>query len=532
MIMIEVNSNTEKNDRGFRLPFVCLVIAFALSILVAGCTAQKDDVGSSSLPEKDLTGHGSSDTRQAAGEPKPPQEASSGSLKSNDIEENGIKGNGIDGSGDVAEQTMRDNAVLDSSTASGGASVQSEQQAGGSVNVQSSVGQLRESALQALGKGQDDLAFQLVRQAMRLEPENPQVIFLFAMVLGDRHRYAEAIQMLQELSSREPTTRLPVLGQTAEWMVESGRYEDAEQQFRSILMEVPDALMVHHRLGQLLLQTGRRTEAALHFDYLAQFGELDHEELRTLLVRSQTFPGDNGVTRFDPLNNLAMCRQEVADGKASEVMALIVAAGEDSSDAEVALLNRLRAEDGSFDGVQQWIGTLDMSSAGPDAWYARGCAALDRVSLAEAVACFCQTLLLDQTDVDAYKMLSRALKEQGESEIAKAVAARAALVEETRNLGVGLVGDKAKDRERITQLAQALMKLKRPMEAFGWQTIGLVHAVEAAAITDTQAQATFESIGRQRNQIVKSGQHRPDPAFVLCGLPPNVLNPVLEKSAE
>ena len=92
--------------------------------------------------------------------------------------------------------------------------------------------------------------------------------------------------------------------------------------------------------------------------------------------------------------------------------------------------------------------------------------------------------------------------------------------------------DKAKDRELIAKLAQSLMKLNRPMEALGWQTIGLVHAVEAAAITETQAQVTFEEIGRQRNQLVNSGRHRLDPAFVLCGLGPNVLDPVVEKTAE
>jgi tetratricopeptide (TPR) repeat protein len=395
-----------------------------------------------------------------------------------------------------------------------------------------SVDQLREAALQALGAGQENLAFECARQAMRIEPENPQVVFLFAMVLGDRHRYAEAIQLLQDLSQREPKTRLPALGQTAEWMVESGRYDEAESQFRSVLQEVPDALMVHHRLGQLLLQTGRRTEAALHFDFLSQFGDLDHEELRSLLIRTQAFPGDDGVTRFDPLDNLAMCRQELADGNSDQVVKVIVAAGDDNSAAEQALLVRLLAEQQKFDDVRKWIAKLEMTKAGADGWYAKGCLALNEAEFKVAVACFSQTLLLDQTDVDAYRMLSRALERSGETEIAKAVAARAVLVEETRSLGSKLIGDQAKDLELIQQLAQSLMKLNRPMEAFGWQTIGLVHAVEAAAITEAQAQTTFEAIGRQREQLVKSGQHRINPDFVLCGLGAEVLDPIARKSSD
>lgn len=338
--------------------------------------------------------------------------------------------------------------------------------------------------------------------------------------------------MLQDLSDREPTTRLPVLGQTAEWMVESGRYDEAELQFRSVLKEVPDALMVHHRLGQLLLQTGRRTEAAAHFEFLSQFGDLDHEELRSLLIRTQAFPGDDVVTRFDPLNNLAMCRQELADGKTAQVVDVFVAAGDANSAAEKALLARLLAEQKEFEDVREWIENLEMSKAGADGWYAKGCLALNDREPKLAVACFCQTLLLDQTDVDAYEMLSRTLELTGESKIAEALGARAELVEETRRLGVDLVGERAKDLGLIQQLSQSLLKLNRPMEALGWQTIGLVHAVEAAVMTDSQAQATFETIGRQREQLVNAGRHRVNPEFVLCGLGAEVLVPITKKSTD
>ena len=431
-----------------------------------------------------------------------------------------------------AEGGSEDSSASDGEPGDAGGSSNQGLQKTAAGTAQRSADQLREAALQALGQGQEDLAFAYARQAIRIEPENPQVVFLYAMVLGDRHRYAEAIQLLQELSAREPSTRLPALGQTAEWMVESGRYGEAELQFRNVLQEVPDAFMVHHRLGQLLLQTGRRTEAALHFDFLSQFGELDHEELRSLLIRTQAFPGDDGMTRFDPLNNLAMCRQELADGKAAQVVKVIVAAGDANSVAEQALLARLLAEQKEFDDVRNWIENLEMSKAGADGWYAKGCLALNDAEPDVAVACFCQTLLLDQTDVDAYRMLSRTLELTGKPQVAKAVAVRAGLVEETRRLGTEIVGEQAKDLELIQRLAQSLMKLNRPMEALGWQTIGLVHAVEAAAITETQAQTTFETIGRQREQLVNSGRHRLNPEFVLCGLGAEVLDPIAKKSAD
>ena len=495
-----------------------LVVSAACLAMLVGCRGQEDELLPVSVPDQGVR----QQTQSSAGEP-------GGDATGPHEEPGSQKEPGSQGKLGSQEKlgSQPENQTKDAGTA-----LQRGDQATVAERSEPSVGQLREAALQALGAGQEDLAFECARQAMRLEPDNPQVVFLLAMVLGDRHRYAEAIQLLQELSIREPTTRLPALGQTAEWMVESGRYDEAELQFRSILQEVPDALMVHHRLGQLLLQTGRRTEAALHFDFLSQFGELDHEELRSLLIRTQAFPGDDGVTRFDPLNNLAMCRQELADGKSDQVVKAIVDAENANSATEQALLIRLLAEQEKFDNVRKLLDEIEMAQAGADGWYAKGCLALKDAEPKVAVACFCQTLLLDQTDVDAYRMLSRALRLTDEPGIATSVAARAVLVEETRQLGAKLVGDQEKNLELIQQLAQALMKLNRPMEALGWQTIALVHAVEASAITDAQAQATFEAIGRQREQLVKSGQHRINPEFVLCGLGSEVLDPIARKSAD
>ena len=491
------------------------LVAAACLVLLVGCGRQEDELLPAGVPDQSVPD-------QSVPDQIVPDQSVRQRTESNIA---GLSGN-------VAVPSNESGGEPDGRTEDAGTTAPRGQQVSVAEDKKRSVGQLREAALQALGAGQEGLAFECARQAMRIEPENPQVVFLFAMVLGDRQRYAEAIQLLQELSSREPTTRLPALGQTAEWMVESGRYDEAESQFRSVLQEVPDALMVHHRLGQLLLQTGRRTEAALHFDFLSQFGELDHEELRSLLIRAQAFPGDDAATRFDPLNNLAMCRQELADGKSDQVVKVIVDAGDANSAAEQALLARLLAEQEKFDDVRILLGKMEMAQAGADGWYAKGLLAFKDAEPKVAVACFCQTLLLDQTDVDAYRMLSRALELTGEPEIAKAIAARAVLVEETRTMGTKLVGDQAKNLELIQRLTQSLMKLNRPMEAFGWQTIGLVHAVEVAAITETQAQATFEAIGRQREQLVKSGQHRMNPEFVLCGLGAEVLDPIANKSAD
>ena len=43
-----------------------------------------------------------------------------------------------------------------------------------------------------------------------------------ALLLADRHRYPEAIRMLDELAKTNAEIRLPAMGQTADWLIKSG----------------------------------------------------------------------------------------------------------------------------------------------------------------------------------------------------------------------------------------------------------------------------------------------------------------------
>lgn len=377
--------------------------------------------------------------------------------------------------------------------------------------------QLREAALQALESGQDDLAFELVRQAKRVAPNHPDVVFLYAMVLGDRHRFYEAIKILDQFAAHTPAARLPALGRTAEWMAQAGRYGEAAERYRQILAEVPNAPMVHHHLGQLLLQLGKRTEASLHLQFLAQLGALQQEELRSLLTLSKPFPQDEETNRLEPLNDLARARQEMALNHLDIALELL-GSSEVVGDAEASLKARIQARQKNFDSLRQWATSHELLSGDADGWFAAGSLAASTNSHSEAIRCFCRTLLIDQTDAEAYQMLSESLRAVDESAAAKEANKRAELIRQTQEIGAQLTIGKGEDRARIARLIVLLEQLNRPLEVLGWQSVDLVYAVGEASMTGPEAERAFEAIGRKRDQLVRSGRHQMDASFVLCGL--------------
>jgi hypothetical protein len=127
---------------------------------------------------------------------------------------------------------------------------------------------------------------------MVVAPQDPQVVFLMARVLGSRQRFPEAIRMLDRLAESTPETRLPALGQTAEWMVLHGDWVGAEKRYRTLVEEVPGAVMAHRELSLLLLRQGRRVEASRHLREMCRQGNIEETELRTLLRASLPFAAD------------------------------------------------------------------------------------------------------------------------------------------------------------------------------------------------------------------------------------------------
>ncbi|MGB1817800.1 MAG: tetratricopeptide repeat protein, partial [Rubripirellula sp.] len=121
----------------------------------------------------------------------------------------------------------------------------------------SEVDRLQEDTITALDSGDLDTAFELVRELQRVDGENPQTIFLMARVLAEKHRFRQAVKMLDDLAVEFPETHLAVLGQTAEWLVFQGDWQSAEERYRTLSSLVDDTSLVDRLLSRLLMRQGR-----------------------------------------------------------------------------------------------------------------------------------------------------------------------------------------------------------------------------------------------------------------------------------
>ena len=385
--------------------------------------------------------------------------------------------------------------------------------------------ELIDAASVALEDGDIDQAFQIARQAYRVAPDQLEVAFMMARLLGERRRFHEAIDMLDQLSKDHPNMRLPILGQTAEWMVKAGLWKDAEDRYIEILRQVPNAAIVHRNLAELYVRQGQRLKAAGHIDSLCRIGDVSESELRTMLrvfcPVSDTVPDTAQDETLDPIGSLGIARKESSQGKwesARKRLEPTNAGPSDSSAVQTteaeALLARIYAKSGNvaLQGFLQSESLLDH----PDSWYAKGVNAASEDRHADAVRLFAKCVAVDQTDHEAYLDMSRSLEKLGMPEKAKLVAARGQLVRKTQLLGQKT--GQALTQEAITELAGALEELHRPLEATAWRGVALAYAESRGSVSAKEIQSAITKLNQDRSDYLASGKTMPDRDFVLCGI--------------
>ncbi len=378
--------------------------------------------------------------------------------------------------------------------------------------------ELHKQALLALEAADTDAAFDLGRQAMRLAPDDPQVVFLMAMILGQRNRFPEAILMLDELVETNPSLRLPAMGQTAEWMVRFGQWSEAEHRYRALLAEVPDSVLVHRNLAQLMLRQGRRTEAARHLRHLCEQGDVTEDELRSLLMIVHPFTGDAAKQEFDPIGPLGKARNEIGQGDWQAARERLEALDPIGSE-ESALLGRIYADLNDFEALEEWIAnSSDSGEQHADAWLARGVHAAQQADHAKAIRCLAETVIRDQTDHQAYAMMSQSLSELNARKEAAEASHRAALIERTQTLGAEMATSEIRDDEEMSELISLLDQLHRPLEALSWRGVQLVYAQAIASVSDAEAEQTLAAILADRSKQLNANRGQATRQFILCGV--------------
>jgi tetratricopeptide (TPR) repeat protein len=386
-------------------------------------------------------------------------------------------------------------------------------------------GSLYQAAEVALDEGDSMNAFRLVRRARAAAPNDPQTKILMARVLAERNRFPEAIKMLDDLLADLPDARLPILGQTADWMVINGQWKEAERRYRSILKEAPDASMAERMLAELWLRQGRRLEAAAPLRKLCRKGVVDPSHLRALLRLAyplgdaardeESDENDEG----EPIGPLGNARFQFGQGDLDRALESLELS-RSISPAQKALAGRIYADQQDFEMLRNWAeGRDEAMTEAADYWYALGVLHANQEEHRSAVKCLCEAVSLDPTDALAYALMGRSLGELGLTTESLAATKRSELIAKTQAIGVELTrSDTESESERLATLAGLLDQLRRPFEAFGWRAVGVTQQHALAMLSDQQARASMAEINQDRVKLLRSGPAVADEAFLRCGV--------------
>ena len=380
--------------------------------------------------------------------------------------------------------------------------------------------QLRQAALAAFQAGDTQTADRLVRAALLAAPDDTETIFLMALVLGQQNRFAEAIKMLDDLAELDPSIRNPAMGQTAEWMVFQGQWREAEKRYRTLLEEVDETSLIHRRLAQLFLRQGRRQDAIHHLSQLCQRGNIEEVELRALLGLDYPFSLAAGVEELEPIGPLGSARYEISQGNQDAAIAKLA---DSDQPGETALLGRLYAQKRDLTALSQWIDQLPNAVENKSEYgFAMGVAEAERGNHRVAVAHFCDAILGDQTDKDAYQELSESLQEIGAIDQAQEALRRAGLIEQTQILGNAMMQSDTRDLQQMTTLIDLLEQLRRPLEALAWRVVRLIYGGDSLPKSDVKRQ--LAEINTARLRYLQNEQPAANVSFLLCGVDPNALD--------
>ncbi|QDV41558.1 tetratricopeptide repeat protein [Stieleria neptunia] len=382
--------------------------------------------------------------------------------------------------------------------------------------------ELHQAALAALESGDSDRAFTFARQARSAAADDPQSAFLMARVLAERNRFPEAVKMLDDLLVELPDARLPIYGQTADWLVLQGRYDEAEKRYRAILKEVPDASMAQRTLAQLLLRRGRRLEAATYLRQLCQSGVVEPSNLRSLLRLAYPFAADAQSDDLEPIGPLGQARFEISQGGWEDALQTLKRADANDPDLD-ALVGRIQAQlhvqGQDNEALTRWAqSALPTPSDTSDYWFAIATHHADQGEHQEAVRCLCKAISHDPTDEASYRMMVRSFSALGLEDRAAEASRRAELIAKTHQIGEQMASDPDIDVDAVSRLAELLDQLKRPLEALAWRTVRVAMERSRGTLSAQDASQAIAKINRDRLQRLQSDLTDPTEAFnsFLC----------------
>jgi tetratricopeptide (TPR) repeat protein len=113
-------------------------------------------------------------------------------------------------------------------------------------------------------RGDSEAAEREWREALRLQPDNPQIPFELGAIYAKQGRYDEAVALFQRSIQLSPGQADAHLNLGAAY-AEMGKLDLAEEQFRTAIVLTPLNFNAHNVLGKLYFDEGRLREAEEQF---------------------------------------------------------------------------------------------------------------------------------------------------------------------------------------------------------------------------------------------------------------------------
>lgn len=320
-----------------------------------------------------------------------------------------------------------------------------------------------------------------LKRLLVADPDDVEVVFMLANVEAAQGRLAAAVDLLAAIPAGHPEAGIPALGQSADWCMELGRYEEAEAKYVEVLQRVPEAFPARRQLAFLLNRQGRRHEAAAQIHELCKLGNVRQDELHSLVMLSHAMYDDPDATAasspavvYSPILPGGMARKLFTDGKFSEAADALepwIETGTAPA-ALVALYGRAVVEAQDDQRFLMWLSRVnDATKATADYWAALGTYLISQRRFEEATRALLEASDRDPTDMYSYGRLGQTLLTLGDEDASARWLDRWDDINELVQANNRISETNPPDPDRIDELVELLEKLNRPLEAVLWQSI-------------------------------------------------------------
>ncbi len=362
------------------------------------------------------------------------------------------------------------------------------------------------SAQAAFDRGDYDLASSLLRSCMIAQPDDVETIWLAARAEAKRDNLSRALDLAETITESDRPLQNDVIDfcvQTASDLDDHRRYEQA---LRRSIAANPTQPKGYHRLWQHFIRHGRTFEAAQVADLLTDRGQANADQLESLIFRGQSYPrkfiGSEGEqtsqlsNHFEPGEGRARYYFSVGDFLSAR-KELESSLADNSSNPPInvasakALLGRVLAELQADEDFLKWHSLRKPSwEVYDDYWFAVGSHHFDHGRYESAIHSLLQALRRNTADLVTYQRIQQSFKALQQNERSEAFAARAAIVNESRETLKSLGLDPGND-ELAEKISGHLLELGRPLESLRWAERSLPKT----------ASRQLAQIGQQRQRL-------------------------------